>query len=167
MSVMPHCLIETFPLERAFSSPDAPGLDIGVYPEGRKAMDVFANLKSNNYLLYVMGAAWAREQGFGECLVLNARERVADASTSNVFAVMNGEICTPPLSEGGVAGVTRRLLLERFPIREQPLEVADLLAADELFVTNAIQGIRWVRRLMDKTYDHARSAAMAHQLKDL
>ncbi len=164
---VPHCMIETFPLERASASPDDPGLDIGVFPDGRKSMDMYANLKSNNYLLYLMGAAWSREQGLGECLILNARERVADASTSNVFAVINGEICTPPLSEGGVAGVTRRFLMERFPIREAPLGVEDLLGADELFLTNAIQGIRWVRRLKDKTYDHLYSADMVRKLNHL
>lgn len=162
LSMAPHCLIESFSLVVASDVPT--GLDIDVFPDGRKAQDAFSNLKTNNYLLYLMGAAWARERGLGECLVLNAHGRVADASISNVFWVSSGQVCTPPLSEGGVAGVTRRFLLENLSIEERPLEVSDLLAADEVFLTNAITEIRWVRRFGEKTYGHAVSDQIAHKL---
>ncbi|WP_162852657.1 aminotransferase class IV [Dinghuibacter silviterrae] len=155
-----HCIIETFPLvleDRA--------LEIGVYPDGRKAFDVFANLKSNNYLVYVRAADWARAQGLDECLVLNAYGRVADAATSNVFWVRSGEIFTPPLSEAGVAGVTRRYLVERFPIREQPVSPADLMTAEEVFLTNAIRGVRWVTRFGAATYGRSVSIELAKSLE--
>jgi branched-chain amino acid aminotransferase len=154
-----HCLIETFPL-----APDSQPVEIGVYPDGRKVFDAFANLKSNNYLVYLRAADWARAQGLGECLVLNAHDRVADASTSNVFWVRSGELFTPPLSEAGVAGVTRQYLLDHFPVRQEPLIPADLAAADEVFLTNAIRGIRWVARFGSKTYLRDRSIALQQSL---
>jgi branched-chain amino acid aminotransferase len=170
ISTQPHCLIETFPLDRAFTPANSPGMDIGVFPHGRKAMDDYANLKSNNYLVYLMGAAWAREERLNECLILNAAGRVADASISNVFCVAGGRIHTPPLSEGGVAGVLRRFLLERlegwgWPVAETPLEPADLEGASEIFLTNAIRGIRWVKQFRERQYDHDISAGVCQCLE--
>ncbi|HTJ13822.1 MAG TPA: aminotransferase class IV [Dinghuibacter sp.] len=152
-----HHIIETFPLSTA---PAADGLEIGVYPHGRKAFDAFSNLKHNNYLVYILAADWARAQGLDEALVLNAHERVADAATSNVFWVRSGELFTPPLSEAGVAGVTRRVLMERFPVREATVTPPALLEADEVFLTNAIRGVRWVRRFGEREYGHVFSAGI-------
>jgi branched-chain amino acid aminotransferase len=157
-------------LDKAFTAPDSPGLDIGIFPQGRKAMDDYANLKSNNYLIYLMGAAWAKEGGLNECVILNAAGRVADASISNIFCVAGGKIHTPPLSEGGVAGVLRRFLLERlegwgWPVAETPLEPGDLEDAKEVFLTNAIRGIRWVKRFGERRYDHDVSAGISRRLE--
>ena len=160
-----HFVVETFALERAFTPPDGPGLDVEIFPHGRKSIDAYAHLKSNNYLLYLLGAAWAREQGLGECLILNGEGRVADASIANVFWVMGGRVYTPPLSEGGIAGVTRRYLLERTPVLEAPLSPAGLEGASEIFLTNAISGIRWVRRFGEKTYGHTHSADLCQLLR--
>jgi branched-chain amino acid aminotransferase len=167
----PHYIIETWPLERIFTPADAGGLDIGIFPEGRKAIDAYSNLKTNNYLLYLMGALWAKEHHLGECLVLNSRDRVADASISNLFYVSKGMVFTPPLGEGGVDGVLRRYLLGELPgwgweVSEKPVEPEALLRADELFVTNAITGIRWVKSFGRRSYDHPISAAISHILED-
>ena len=51
-------------------------------------------------------------------------------------------------------------MLERFVVREAPVSVDDLREADELFLTNAIRGIRWVRRFGDRDYGHDFSAAL-------
>lgn len=150
-----HFIIETFALDPA---PVTDGLEIDVYPHGRKAFDAFANLKHNNYLVYILAADWARAQGLDDALVLNTHERVADAATSNVFWVRSGKLFTPPLSEAGVAGVTRRLLMERFPVQETPATPTALLEADEVFLTNAIRGLRWVRRFGERQYGHTFSA---------
>jgi branched-chain amino acid aminotransferase len=167
----PHYLIETFALERAFTPPDSHGLDIGVFPDGRKAADAFANLKSNNYLVYLMGAAWAKTEKLNECLILNTEDRVADGSISNLFFVRQGEICTPPLTEGGVAGILRRYLLEMAPqwgwnAREVPVTPAELQNAEEIFFTNAITGIRWVRQFGEYAYGHTLSAALGKRLEE-
>jgi branched-chain amino acid aminotransferase len=65
-------------------------------------------------------------------------------------------VFTPPLSEGGVAGVMRKYLLEQvkgnYPVQEALLTPEILGKADEVFLTNVIQGIRWVREWKDKQY---------------
>lgn len=150
-------LIESFLLEQEFSPIDAPGLSLGIFPHGRKSMDAYSSLKSNNYLMYLMGATWAKTEGWGECLILNPFDRVADASVHNVFAIKGNTLLTPPLSEGGIAGVMRRHLLSKAPqwgwtTQEIPLSPLDLEEADEVFLTNALAGMRFVKQLGKTTY---------------
>jgi branched-chain amino acid aminotransferase len=169
LSQPPQYLIESFPLDRALATPDDPGMLIDVFPDGRKASDIFSSLKSNNFLLCLMASTWAREHQLDEALVLNAWDRIAEASIHNVFYVMDGKVMTPPLSEGGVDGVMRRYLLDTaqrwgWPVSEEMVEPDALYRADEVFVTNAISGIRWVAGFRGKTYTHDISAALSQQV---
>lgn len=167
----PQYLVESFSLKEDFASAGNPGLDVGVFPDGRKAMDNFSSLKSNNYLLYVLAAAWAREHNLQECLVLNSDNRVAEASVHNLFFVRAGKIFTPPLSEGCVAGVMRRYLLQMLPswgwqVSETPVSPGELALADEIFLTNAIAGIRWVRSLGAGIYSEGVSREICARLQE-
>lgn len=135
------------------------GLRIGLFPQGRKACDIYSNCKSNNYLLYTMAAGYARDNGWDDCLVLNSHERIADSTIANLFYVKGGVVYTPPLGEGCVAGVMRRYLLETLPdrgirVEERAVTVEALEDAEEVFLTNAMRGIRWVRRFGDFEYGH-------------
>jgi len=170
VSHSPQYIIETWPLERAFTPPDSNGLDVGVFPEGRKAIDAYSNLKTNNYLVYLQGALWAKEQQLNECLILNTHDRIADAGISNLFYVKDGIVHTPPLTEGGVAGVLRRYLINELPgwgmdIREASISPETLEDAEEIFLTNAITGIRWVKRFRGKKYAHPLSADICNLLE--
>jgi branched-chain amino acid aminotransferase len=153
----PNYIIQSWPLEPAGDELNVPGLALGVFREGCKACDVFANLKSNNYLIYSMAAMHARRHGWDDCLVLNSLGRVADSSIANLFYVKGGVIYTPPLSEGCVAGVMRRWLIGFLPgagfrVEEKPVAPEDLLLADEVFLSNAIRGVRWVSRFGGMTF---------------
>ena len=83
------------------------GLKVGIYEQARKPMDILANIKSNNYLIYAMGAIHAKKYQHNDCIILNTSGRVCDSTIANVFYVKEGTIYTPPLSEGCVAGVMR------------------------------------------------------------
>jgi branched-chain amino acid aminotransferase len=153
----PNYVIETWPLPSGSGGYNQNGLLIDVYPEGRKACDPLANLKSNNFLLYIMAALHAKEQRLNDCLVLNGHGRIADSTIANVFYVSKGKIYTPPLSEGCVAGVMRHWLLETLPgagfeVREKETRPEDLEEAEELFLTNAIRGLNWVQSFRSAAY---------------
>ncbi|HXO77845.1 MAG TPA: aminotransferase class IV, partial [Puia sp.] len=80
-----------------------------------------------------------------------------------------GQFYTPPLSEGVVAGVMRRHLLEALPqagyiVQEQPVTPEDLLTADEIFLTNALKGISPVRSMQGRAYSHHLTAAVYERL---
>ena len=107
--------------------------------------------------MYSMATMYARSHGWGDCLVLNSRERIADSSIANLFYIKGDIIYTPPLSEGCVAGVMRRWLIETLPaagfrVLEKPVAPEDLILADEVFLTNAIRGVREVVNFGGATY---------------
>lgn len=157
-------LIESWPLDE--DQWNVNGLVIGICPHARKISDEFSNLKSANFLPYTMAAKYAKANQWNDCLVLNHYGRIADSTIANVFMVKEGRVYTPPLSEGCIEGVMRRYLLDTLNvdpdnyqgmmpnIGEQPITIDDLLSADEVFLTNAIKGIRWVRQFQDKIYTH-------------
>jgi len=144
-------IIQAWPLEARQELNDN-GLIIGLYDKGMKPCDPFSNIKSNNYLLYVMAAIHAKENKWNDCVVLNSHGRICDATIANIFWVKDGTIYTPPLQEGCVAGVMRRHIIMNNPVKEVVCEIADLERADEVFLTNAVAGIKWVREFNAATY---------------
>lgn len=93
-----------------------------------------------------------------EGLQKTARGYIVGGTSSNVFIVRDGRVSTPSVSKCGVRGVMRRLVIEAcavqgVPVAEARLLDADLHAADELFVTNALAGVRPVREYDGRAYD--------------
>jgi branched-chain amino acid aminotransferase len=144
----PHIIIEAWPLELPAGLHEN-GLVIDIYGEARKHPDVLANLKTNNYLPYILAALYAKKNRLNDCLLLNTQGRICDATIANVFWVKDGNVFTPPLSEGGVGGVMRKYLLSqisgKYAVQEALLTLNQLADADEVFLTNAVHGIRWVK----------------------
>jgi branched-chain amino acid aminotransferase len=165
-------LVECWPLEQRGLNEN--GLVIDIFPDARKSIDAFSNLKSANYLPYVMAAVWAKEQKLNDALVRNSRESICDATIANVFWVKENEIFTPPLSEGCVDGVMRRRILDLpagtqvldfgFEINESVLTEEILLEADEVFLTNATSGIRWVGQFRNKKYNNRIASKLFTQI---
>ena len=88
----------------------------------------------------------ARAQGFDDALLMNEKGELAECTSANVFLVRNDRVLTPPLSSGGLAGVTREVLLEIAPragieILEQPLTPSDLDSAEEVFISSTTREV--------------------------
>jgi branched-chain amino acid aminotransferase len=135
------------------------GLAVDIFPDARKSCDLFSNIKSNNYLPYVMAGLFAKKNQLSDTIILNSHERVCETSTANIFIVKDNNIYTPPLSEGCVAGTIRRRILEKvslenYRVSEKILSIDDVLEADEFFFTNAIHPVRWVKNFRNKTYEN-------------
>ena len=157
-------LIECWPLTESSNRLNEDGYLIDVFPDARKSCDVFSNLKSANYLPYIMAARYAKENKLNDCLVMNVHERIADASIANIFLIKNGKLTTPALKEGCINGVMRRYLLEEYKAEETTVTIADVLAAGEVFLTNAVYGIRWVKEFRNNKYDHLMASEIQDQL---
>jgi branched-chain amino acid aminotransferase len=156
-------------LDAADDSWNEQGWTIEIYPDARIAADNLSMLKRSHYLPFLMAGRFANEQGYDECLLLNAWGRVCEGARSNIFIVRSAAILTPPLSEGCVDGVMRRHLLELLaaegqPVQEAELSMEDILAADEVFLTNALKGIRWVSRFRQKAYRNDIARAIYERL---
>jgi branched-chain amino acid aminotransferase len=165
----PNLLIQSWPLNPVNNMLNENGLVIGDFMQGFKAADSFANLKSNNYLLYAMASLHAKSQHWNDALVLNQRGTYADATIANLWVVKENRIMTLPLADGGVAGVTRRFLLANLPaaglaVEESSLAPTDIKGVDEVFLTNAIYGLRWVRQHGKTLYSNAIATRIYQEL---
>lgn len=153
----PHHLVQTWELNPANNFLNENGLVLDIFKDARKVCDHYSHVKSNNYLAYVMAALWAKQHKLNDAILLNPYNRVADATIANVFIVIDGVVKTPSLTEGAVNGVMRKYLLKRLreenmPVEETQLQPDDVSQASELFLTNAIYGIRWVKQLGENGY---------------
>jgi len=169
VSNLPEYIIECSELPDNYQRLNENGFDIDIAADNIKGGGPLANLKTGNYLLYVLAAQAARERKVNECLVLNSFGRIADSSIFNVFIVKDGVVSTPALEEGPVAGVLRRHLIDHFrnagnPVEEAGISIADLESADEIFLTNALYRIRWVKSFRSKTYPNQFSANLYSKL---
>jgi branched-chain amino acid aminotransferase len=149
--------IEAIPLDEAAMNWNKRGLTLTISPHARKANDAFANLKSANFLPYVMASIYAQQNSWDDALVLNSNNAIADSCRANIFLIRNEEVFTPALHQGCVNGVMRKFVIDwckknGFVVHQEQITEADLLNADEVFLTNAIQGIRWVQRFKEKEY---------------
>ncbi len=119
------------------------GLDLLTSSLRRPAADALdPRVKSLNYLNNVLAKREARLRGADEALLLNAAGMVAEAAVANLFTVKNGQLTTPPATDGALEGITRASVLELaselgLPAREATLGRFDLLAADEVFLTGS------------------------------
>ncbi|MAW39667.1 MAG: branched-chain amino acid aminotransferase [Kiritimatiellaceae bacterium] len=97
-------------------------------------------IKSLNYLNNVLAKIEAINAGCMECLMLNHKGEVAEASGDNVFAIRKGTIITPPSHSGALEGLTRNKVIELaknagYEVIESPMARYDLYVADEVFLT--------------------------------
>ena len=147
------------------------GLHIGVARGLAKSPDELANLKSSNALIYTQAARQARAQGWDDALIFNTSGNFIESSVCNLFWLQAGQICTPPLSEGCVAGVMRRHILER--CRQAGMEVLEhactpglLQQAEEIWLTNALYPIRWAGQFEGRSLGNATALRVASLLQD-
>lgn len=146
------------------------GLRVGVYTDERKSITLFSGLKSCNALLFVMAGLWKKEQDLNDCLLLNQNGKIIEGLSSNIFLVKDGVVKTPALSSGCIAGTMRKNILKLIGQMNLPLlEVdgfveKDLLEADEVFLTNAIQGITQVTGYSHRRYYHKLAAMLVEEL---
>jgi branched-chain amino acid aminotransferase len=150
-------IIQSWKLPENYHELNSNGLIIDLCEDVRKSTDLLSNLKSNNYLPYLYASNKGKELKVNDMILLNHRDNIVDSTIANVFIVKGGIIYTPPLTDGPVAGVMRRNLLNLVPaagmsVSEVSLTAQDLMEADEIFLTNAMYGLRWVQRFRDKLY---------------
>ncbi len=152
-------LIESEPLDQDAFALNAIGLTIGVYDEIYKPFNALSSLKSINAQIYVLACIHKRDKGLGDMLLLNDQGMIAEATSSNVFIAKNGQLFTPALSQACVEGVMRAVVIWLagdigMRVNETKISLNDLEDADEVLLTNAIQGIRWVRQFNHKKYQN-------------
>ncbi|MEU8740869.1 aminotransferase class IV [Streptomyces halstedii] len=113
-------------------------------PWTRDERGALTGLKTTSYAENVVALARAHERGATEALFPNTAGRLCEGTGSNVFVVLDGELHTPPVSSGCLAGITRALVAGWTGARETDLPQDVLERADEIFLTSTLRDVQAV-----------------------
>lgn len=125
--------------------PSGQPLRLATLPVRRDAAETLWQHKTTNMLGRGLARAGLARRGLDDGLILNTAGRVCEATTSNLFAVVEGCVVTPPVTEGCLRGTVRARLLalmenESWPLAERPLTPVELHRAECVWLSNAIVG---------------------------
>lgn len=134
------------------------GIRLGISSIMRNPHSPMCYIKSLNYAENILAKAEAKSQGFDEALFLNVYSKLCEGAVSNIFWIKANVIYTPDISCGILEGITRKQVIDICSILELRLqagsyELAALLSADEVFVTNSLMGIMPVCRVDNTNYN--------------
>ncbi|MDC1259248.1 aminotransferase class IV [Flavobacteriaceae bacterium] len=119
---------------------------------------LLSTLKTNNKVLNVLGSVYAKENLYQNCLLLNTNKNIVEALNGNLFLVKGNVIKTPPLEDGCLKGIMRKQVIEiikkipDYEYEEISISPFELQKADELFVTNVVQGLQPITAYRKKRY---------------
>ena len=162
-------LLEVEPMHQRIFQLNDKGLSIDIFPELTKEHSVFSPFKMLGNQIYIQASIWAQNHNLNDAFILNPKGKIIEATASNTFIVKNGRIYTPAVSEGCVGGVMRMAVINAairvgVPIYESEISTDDITFADEVFLTNAIQGISWVGSFRTKRYFHKLSDVLLNEI---
>ncbi|SMB96332.1 4-amino-4-deoxychorismate lyase [Desulfonispora thiosulfatigenes DSM 11270] len=125
-------------------------LDISLVRRGRSIIHQY---KTSNYLENAIELVKGREKGNIDMLFLNLNEEILEGCISNIFFLVKGEIITPLLELGILGGITRKWVINNFPVTEKVVTREFLKEAEGVFITNSLIGIMPIYRIEDKIFD--------------
>ncbi|WP_437918809.1 aminotransferase class IV [Sphingobacterium sp. LRF_L2] len=146
------------------------GLIVDLYTEFKKPYSGLSHLKSNNALIYVMAGIYKKKFDYDEVFLLNQEGYLCEALTSNIFVYYDKILYTPALTEACVAGTMRKVVMdmaadENIPVVEAQISPEIMKQADEIFCTNAVQGVQWVMGYKQKRYFNKISRILQEKLQ--
>lgn len=119
----------------------------------RNEHGALAGLKTTSYAENVRMLRIAHAAGASEALMANTAGDLCEGTGTNVFVVVDGELHTPPLSSGCLAGITRELILDIADVKETALSFDVLQTADEIFLASSTRDVQGLERIDDRTLE--------------
>jgi len=131
------------------------GLQCSIFDEIAISPSKISLFKTSNALVYVLAAIFRQAKQVDDCFILNSKGNICETVSANIFGITKeNQLVTPPISEGCIDGIMRKVVLEvakqkQIDCIEKPITPIDLLGLEEIFLTNAIQGIKSVAYCTD------------------
>jgi branched-chain amino acid aminotransferase len=131
--------------------PAATETTVVTVPWTRNEHGATAGLKTTSYAENVIALAHAVERGGSEAVFANTAGNLCEGTGTNVFYVVDGELRTPSLASGCLAGVTRALVVEWCGAREVDEPLSEVLAgASEAFLASTTRDVQAIARWDDR-----------------
>ena len=165
-------IVQVSALEQTYYPLNKTGYKIDLFDEIPKPVNILSGLKTTSSLFYIMSGIYKKENNLDECLLVNDLGNIVEGSSANLFLIKEGYIYTPPLRSGCLNGIMRKKIIELakkegFTIFDKvPIKLPDIMAADELFFTNAISGIRWVMGFKQRRYFNKITKILSQKLNE-
>ncbi|MGZ2371850.1 aminotransferase class IV [Ancylomarina sp. YFZ004] len=163
-------LIESSKLEESKYFLNKKGLQIGLFDTYKKTSNSLSGFKTGNSLPFILAGLHKSEMKWDDCLLINERQNLVESVSSNLFIVKDGILFTPSLESGAVYGIMREQIIQI--ALDLGITVYDdcimkpeqLMEADEIFLTNAIVGIRWVVAYGERRYFNRSAKVLIEEL---
>jgi branched-chain amino acid aminotransferase len=156
---------ETFPqvdlIMYAMDVPERVGpTTLSVQEHGRHAAHPLTGTKVTSWLNNAWMVEQAHRRGCDDALLLNERGEVSECTAANIYCIRGGDVATPPLSSGCLAGVSRAILMEEGPkigvsITERVLKLEDFYYADEVFITSTTRHVQPISHIEKRAMKQA------------
>lgn len=123
----------------------------GISDQVRLTFSKWSRCKTLNAIPYVLAGLERQQNGWDEIILLDHRGMVSEAGASTIFWEKNGQIFTPSLSCGCIAGVSRAVIIEKLTqagisLTEGEFPLEDLLSAEKVWTTN-VTGISYLESI--------------------
>ncbi|TDS20864.1 branched-chain amino acid aminotransferase [Maribacter caenipelagi] len=144
--------------------------EVELFKDFYKNSSMLSNLDTNNKVLNVVGAIYAQENDYQDCLLLNERKQVIEALNGNLFVVKGSQIKTAPVTDGCINSILRKKLIEiisklnDFDFLEESISPFELQKADELFIVNNIDGIISITKYRKKYFVNTTAKSLIGKL---
>lgn len=151
-------IITAEPLDKSVYNFSADKYEVDLFKDFYIPKQLLSTIKSTNKMIHISGSIFADENGLDNCLLLNEEKNVVEALQGNLFMFKDNKLITPPISDGCLNGIMRKQILsiakkiEEIQVEEISISPFDLQKADELFITNVINGIQPVTGYRKKQF---------------
>lgn len=166
-------LIHAAPLENATYVFQNSVYEVDLFKDFYIAKQLLSSIKTTNRLVNITGSIFASENGLDNCLLLNDTKNVVEALQGNLFMLVGNKLSSPPLTEGCLNGIMRKQIfqlakkIDGLEVVEEVISPFDLQKADELFLTNVIQGVRPITQYRKKKFTTQLSEQLNGKLNEL
>ena len=166
-------MLESTPLKAGKYDLNEKGYCIDICTEYTKVKGVLSGLRNSNSVNYLMAAMQGRKENLDAVILLNEDNRLVETTDSNLFLVSGSSVYTPGLDQGCIPGIMRHIVTmlsneAGYGINDQcSLTPVALDDAEEVFLTNAIEGIRWVGAYRKRRYYNKVAKLLTARLNNL
>jgi branched-chain amino acid aminotransferase len=152
-------VIQAAPLSNKTYTIEKSNFEVDLYKDFAVTKQLLSTLKTTNKMIHVTASIFAKENQLESCLLVNDSKNVIEAISGNLFMLMGNTLITPPISEGCLNGIMRKQIItlakqfETIDFVEREISPFDIQKADELFITNVIQGIQPITKYRKKEFE--------------